>query len=152
MSKTTAKTDNRQRSLFDSTAAQSPSPRPAEGSAQVGDRLRLALVNAIRECGLSRWEITGKRSHLLSCEVSKFMLDAWTAESKDGHRFPAEYLPAFCIATGSRRPLEVVAEASGVSVRDGEDVQRAEIQKLYEQAGELRQEAARMRRNLRNKK
>ena len=51
-------------------------------------------------------------SDLVGREVSKTMLDAYTSESKEGHRLPAELLPAFCEATGDR--LLESREAGGV--------------------------------------
>lgn len=79
-------------------------------------------------------------SHLLGCEITKFMLDAWTAESKDGHRFPAEYLPAFCQVTGDREALTALAEAAGLFAMPGPDALRSEIQKLDEEAKRINSE------------
>lgn len=106
---------------------------PGEGSLNMREPLRLALATALRRCSLSRWEVAGKMSHLLGCEITKFMLDAWTAESKDGHRFPAEYLPAFCQVTGDRETLTALAEAAGLFAMPGPDALRSEIQKLDEE-------------------
>ena len=130
-----------QRSLFDylKDAAQAPAvvPRPVTGTLNVQTKLRDALNLAIKGCNLSRWEIAGKMSDLLDCEISKFMIDAWTAESKDGHRFPAEYLPAFCKVTRNREPLSLLAEMAGLFALPGPEALRAEIQKLDEEAKKL---------------
>lgn len=111
-----------------------------EGSLAVGTRLERALSEAIRKSGLSRWEVAGRMSHLLGQEVTKFMLDAWTAESKDGHRFPASFLPAFCAATGCHEPLRLLAEAAGVFCLPGPEALRAEIQRLDEESKRLHRE------------
>ena len=113
---------------------------PSEGAFEVSTRLAHSLSNAIRTCGLSRWEVAGKMSHLLGREITKFMLDAWTAESKEGHRMPAEFLPAFCVATGSREPLQLLADAAGLFCLPGPDALRAEIQKLNEEERRVKAE------------
>lgn len=111
-----------------------------EGGANIQERLRVALCAAIKQCPLSRWEIAGQMSHLLGHEISKYSLDAWTAESKDGHRFPAEYLPAFCQVTGDRRPITILAEVGGMFAMPGPQALRAEIQKYDEQERKARAE------------
>lgn len=111
-----------------------------EGSLNLREPLRVAFASALKRCSMSRWEVAGKMSHLLGCEITKFMLDAWTAESKDGHRFPAEYLPAFCQVTGDREALTALAEAAGLFAMPGPDALRSEIQKLDEEAKRINSE------------
>lgn len=111
-----------------------------EGSLNVREQLRVAINEALKGCPLSRWEVAGSMSHLLGVEISKYMIDAWTAESKDGHRFPAEYLPAFCEVTGDRRPLSILATAAGLFALPGPDALRSEIQRLDEEAKRISRE------------
>lgn len=126
--------------LLTQAAESSRRDQPCECSGNVRERLRTALCSAIKQCPLSRWEIAGKMSHLLGHEVSKYMIDAWTAESKDGHRMPAEYIPAFCMVTGDHGPLRVLAEVAGLFALPGPDALRAEIQKLDEEARHISRE------------
>ena len=141
-----------QRSLFDflRDEAQAPAavPRSVTGTLNIQAGLREALNQAIKGCNLSRWEIAGKMSDLLDCEISKAMLDAWTAESKEGHRFPAEFLPAFCRVTGCRVPLSILAEMAGLFALPGPEALRAEIQKLDEEAKKLSSEKRKRQRFL----
>jgi hypothetical protein len=142
MSKRSKKVDKRQLSLLDLLTmmrGQSEASAP-EGEANVKETLRRSLNDAIAACALSRHQIAGQMSHLLGVDVTKTMLDTWTAESKEGHRFPAEYLPAFCRATGSRAPLEVLAEAAGMFAMPGPEALRAEIQRLSEEERRARAE------------
>lgn len=127
--------DPRQMSLLDLLQkAQELDLEPVgEGALDVHTRLCHALANAIRHSGLSRWEIAGRMSHLLGQEITQYMLNGWTAESKEAHRFPAEFLPAFCTVTGSRAPLQVLTEAAGMYCLPGPEALRAEIQKLREE-------------------
>ncbi|MEW6595689.1 MAG: hypothetical protein AB1413_12550 [Thermodesulfobacteriota bacterium] len=145
MAKKTPKIDVHpgQMSLLDllvAARAQLGSPEEGEGCCNLRERLRLALCAAIKQCPLSRWEIAGQMSHLVGCEVSKYMLDAWTAESKDGHRMPAEYLPAFCKVTGDLAPLRIMAETAGLFALPGPDALRSEIRRLDEEAKRIREE------------
>ena len=143
MSNQSKKVDMNQESLLDLiTRAQtdSQSSGMAEGSLNVQHRLVGAITQAIKESPLSRWEIAGKMSELLGLEISKHMLDAWTSEAKEYHRFPAEYLPAFCKATGSVTPLRVLSEAAGVFVLESPDALRSRIQFLDEQQKEISSE------------
>ncbi|MFH1984154.1 MAG: hypothetical protein ABIL58_20125 [Pseudomonadota bacterium] len=142
MAKKPAKIDTAQLSLFDyiSQLASAPQGQPREGSLDIRDALRESLTDAIRSCSLSRWELAGRMSHLVGVEISKYTIDAWTAESKEGHRIPAEYIPAFCKATGSQAPMKVIAEAAGVFALPGPEALRAEIQKFAEAERKARAE------------
>lgn len=133
-----------QMSLFDMAQAvaeqvQASRQPTTEGSCNIKTRLRVALKSALKASPLSRAQVVGEMGHLLGdgVEVSQYMLDTWTAESKDGHRIPAEYLPAFCIATGSREPLVALAEASGWFALPGPDALRSQMQRLDEEAKRL---------------
>ena len=135
-----------QRSLFEylQEAAQAPAatPKPVTGTMNVQMSLREALNQAIKGCDLSRWEIAGKMSDLIDCEISKAMLDAWTAESKEGHRFPAEFLPAFCKVTGDRESLTLLAGKADLCALPKPDILRVEIQKSEEAARKYKKQAA----------
>ena len=61
------------------------------------------------------------------------MLDSWTAESKEQHRFPAVFLPAFCEAVGSTELLRMLGQAVGAFVLPGPEALRAEIQRIEEE-------------------
>jgi len=135
--------DPAQRSLFEMLAGVTGGSDPAPitpGRMNVRDHLRDSIIEAIKKSRLSRWEIAGEMSHLLDQEVSKYQLDSWTAESKDGYRFPAEYLPAFCEAVGCTAPLKLLGQALGVFVMPGEEALRAEIQKYDENIKALQAE------------
>ncbi|MGH9579636.1 MAG: hypothetical protein ACRD2R_01475, partial [Terriglobales bacterium] len=61
------------------------------------------------------------------------MLNCYTAESKEKHRFPLAFLPAFCQATGDRRALELVAGKLGYALSSAQDALLLELaRKLVE--------------------
>ena len=100
--------------------------------------LRETISQAIKESPLSRFQIAAKMSDALGVEVSKTMIDSWTAESREGiNRFPACYLPAFCHAVNSIEPLRVLADLVGSVVVQGEDALRIEMSKIEEQEQRL---------------
>jgi len=130
MSKSRKRIDGNQLSLLDLLEKINPTTQtPSEGSLDVKNHFLSSIINAIKNCSMSRWEIAGKMSALLGVEISKFQVDAWTAESKEKHRFPAIYLPAFCQAVGDFTPLTILAEKAGVFVLPGREVLNAELAK-----------------------
>lgn len=134
----------KQPSLFDLlTKELDPKPTaPAEGSANIQDRLRLAVAKALKHPTKSRWQIAGEMSHRLGQEISKHQLDGWAAESKE-HHFPSDYLPALCLTTGCFDPLRILAETAGMFIMPGSEALRCEIQKLDEQARKAQSEKKR---------
>lgn len=80
------------------------------GSMNISGQLRNLISEGLKQSTLSRWEVAAKMSELLDTEITKSQLDSWTAESKEAHRFPAEYLPAYCQVTGYKEPIRLIAE------------------------------------------
>lgn len=102
------------------------------GSLNMSAAVREALAAAIAASGKSRWQIAAEMSELIDTEISKTMLDAWTASSKDGYRFPLEYAAAFCRVTACNKPLEVICRPVGMYALDGPDALRSQLQRLKE--------------------
>lgn len=115
-------------------------PAPSEGSLDISEKLRRSMVNAIKTSGKDRFQITGDMSRLIGRQITKMMLDSWTAESKPKHRVPADILPAFCRVTASTEPIEILNESAGMFGLPGPDALRAEIQKFSEQERQARAE------------
>lgn len=91
---------------LDFAAASNHEGRLAEQAAIV----RTELVQAIKRCELSRYQIAARLSELHQCEISKDMLDKYTAESGLHYRFPAEWSAGFCLVTGTAGLLQVIAQ------------------------------------------
>ncbi|NUN16319.1 MAG: hypothetical protein HUU55_22045 [Myxococcales bacterium] len=101
--------------------------------------LRRTLNDAIRNCGRSREEIADAMAQSLGDLVTKSQIDAWTAESKSNtHRIPASYLPAFCDATGSTQPMELLATLIGRWLCPEQDKLFAAQGKLMREEEDLR--------------
>jgi len=127
--------DHKQASLFDflkNYQQESQTQRPA-GSLNIDRKFRDAISEALKRCPLSRYQVVARMSELTETDITKTMLDSWTAESKEGHRFPAIFLPAFCEAVGCSDPLKLLGKLVGVFVMPGPEALRAEIQRIEEE-------------------
>jgi hypothetical protein len=69
------------------------------------------------------------------------MIDSWSAESKDNHRFPLVYFPAFMAATGDKAIIRLICDLTGGYFIEGEDALRLELGRLDEQKRELLKKA-----------
>jgi hypothetical protein len=116
--------------------------RDAPGALNMRSAVRNALYEMFKASPLNRWQIAAKMSELMDLEVTKYMLDAWTSESKEGHRFPMEFGPAACVASGNNKVIEVVCQPVGMFALGGPDALRSQKQQLNEQMAEMRQQAA----------
>lgn len=111
-----------------------------EGSMDIDRRFRESINEGIKRSHLSRWQIAARMSELIGTDITKTMLDSWTCESKEGHRFPAIFLPAFCDSVKYTDPLRILGIPVGVFVLPGPEALRAEIQKLEEEIKRTSQE------------
>lgn len=122
-----------------------PTPRsPLPGALEVGLAVRHLLSDVLKASPLSRFEVAARMSELLGHEVSKHQLDAWTAESREGWRFPLEYLPALEVALETHAMTGWLAELRGCTVLVGREALDAKIGKLER----MRDEAAKQIRQL----
>jgi len=120
-----------QLTLFDLLLKAEAGPStPPSGSLDIDRLFRECVSEALKSCPLSRYQVAARMSELTGQDITKSMLDSWTAESKEQHRFPAIFLPAFCEATGSREPIRLLGQPIGAYVLPGPDVLRAEIKRI----------------------
>jgi hypothetical protein len=135
MAKLKQRIDIRQASLFDilKNLQEESQAEHAAGSFDIDSQFRAAISEALKSCPLSRYQVAARMSELTGVEITKAMLDSWTAESKEGHRFPAIFLPAFCEAAGCSEPLKLMGRLVGVFILPGPEALRAEIQRIEEE-------------------
>jgi len=79
-----------------------------------------ALKQALKECGKSRQQVLDEVQGITGIAVSAAMLDAYVAGTNPNN-FPVHLAPAFCLATGSRRLLELICAAAGFYLADQRD-------------------------------
>ena len=127
--------DTNQLSLFDllKTYQEQNSIQKPVGSFNIDRSFREAISAALKQCPLSRYQVAARMSELTDTDITKTMLDSWTAESKEQHRFPVIFLPAFCEAVGCTEPLKMLGTLIGVFVLPGPEALRAEIQRMDEE-------------------
>lgn len=133
-------------SLFDliqEQEQQSHDHHPAPGRLCIDRPFREAISAALKACPLSRYQVAARMSESCDTDITKTMLDSWTAESKEQHRFPAVFLPAFCEAVGSSDPLRLLGRQIGAFVLPGSEALRAEIRRLEEEIGQKQAEKRR---------
>jgi hypothetical protein len=126
--------DSNQLTLFDilkNYQDQNSNTKPV-GSFNIDRSFREAISAALKQCPLSRYQVAARMSELTDMDITKTMLDSWTADSKEQHRFPVIFLPAFCEAVGCTEPLKMIGALVGVFVLPGPEALRAEIRKLEE--------------------
>lgn len=137
MAKSKVCLDTNQTSIFDiikNIQEEKPATKPG-GSFNIDHQFRDAISEALKRCPLSRYQVVARMSELTDTDITKTMLDSWTAESKEQHRFPAIFLPAFCEAVGCTEPLKLMGALVGVFVLPGPEALRAEIQRIEEEIG-----------------
>ena len=127
-----------------------PLERPATALPEPRDlrrSVKRTLAQDIRECRWSREEIAHRLLMLTGKQVSLATLDAMVADSKE-HRFPAEWIPAWVMATGSRRLLDLLVGEAGFSVADQTERDLAQFARLRIQTTKNSARADELRRTL----
>ncbi|RPE81813.1 hypothetical protein [Vulcaniibacterium tengchongense] len=94
---------------------------------------------------LDRYEVAARVSRLVGKEVSKHMLDAYTAESREAYNTPAWLMPALEHACRSHRYSEWLAEVRGGRLVLGAAALDAEIGAAQEQIEALREHVNNLR-------
>jgi len=135
-----------QQTLFD-IIKQSQIVTHNPGGLDIDSEFRCALSEDIKHATdgsgreISRYEVAARMSEYLGQEITASMLNNWTAEAHEKHRFPGQFLPAFIHATGGqRRAVEVISRKSGLFVLPGPEAVRAKLQRIDEEINGKRQE------------
>lgn len=97
---------------------------------------------AIKATPKDRFQIAADMSRLTGQAITKHQLDAWTADSKEGHRFPFEYAAAFEQACDTTCLQELLAAKRGSTILVGEEVLEAKLGRLSMLEEELRRQKA----------
>lgn len=115
-----------------------PVPRtPIPGALAVGHALRHLLSDLLKDCAQSRFEVAARMSELTGQEITKHQLDSWTAESREGWRFPLEYLPALEVALQTHAITAWLADLRGARLSVGREALEAQLGKVSRMRDEL---------------
>ena len=118
----------KQASLFSIPDEESAAPAPA--SLNIGQMVRERLSAVLKAAPCKRWEVAGLMGEYLGVEITESQLNAWSAESKEGYRFPLEYLPALCYATTDYGLADMVVKACGCKLIKSEEVVLLELARI----------------------
>jgi hypothetical protein len=127
--------NDKQLTLFRLFPIPQPSPQ-GPGSQDHSVEVRHLLSDILKDCPLGRFEVAGKLSEQLGREITKWMLDSWTGESRENH-FPFAFADALETVCGTLRLTEFLAAKRGCKILVGEEVLNAELGKLRMQRQEL---------------
>ena len=124
--------------LFDVPVAPPPIGGSLDYSVELRHVLSAMIDDAVKRGVIrNRYELAARMSELIGHEISKAMLDAWTAESKSLWRFPFEYAGAFEAACESMGLQELLGRKRGTRVLVGEETLLAELGRIHKQRDEL---------------
>lgn len=118
------------------------------GSLDIQAELTEVIAQAIKACPKDRYAIATEMSRLAGVDVSKAMIDAWTAPSKEGHRFPLCLLPAFEVACSTIALQECIARKRGSTILVGKQVIHAQLGRLEHMKEEIKREELKLKRQL----
>lgn len=105
-------------------------PTPHAASMSYGSEVATLTASMFAESGLDRFKIAAEMSHLTGRDVSKYMLDAWTSESRDAYNIPFYLVPAAETACQSHAMSAWLADRRGARLSIGREALNAEYGKL----------------------
>jgi len=127
-------------------------PAPVAGSLDYSAELCAILADGLAlaraDHGLSREMVAARMSELTGDQITKAMLDVFTAESHVRHRFPFEYAAAFEAATGSFSLQLLLARKRGTLVLAGDDAVDARLGQVRRKMAQLKEEERRLTRQI----
>lgn len=100
------------------------------GSLAIQGEIKGALSKMFRKCNLSRFQIAAQISELVGYEVTKSMLDNYTAESHDDVRTPADILLAATDVCRDYSIIQLLCGYAGGDFVSGEDREYMELAKI----------------------
>lgn len=130
--------------LFEVPVARTPLP----GALAVGPALRQLLSDLMKASPLTRYDIAAKMSELTGQEITKHQLDSWTAESREGWRFPLEYAAAFEEALHTHELTAWLANLRGGRLSVGRDALEAQLGRISRMKEELTRKEKSLKRQL----
>ncbi len=89
-----------------------------------------AMRRAASSRNLSRARIADRMNQALpgvKKAITERMVNSWMADSKEFHKLPAEYLPAFCWAVEDDSAMHVLVNALGCEMVDAEALAAKQI-------------------------
>ena len=95
--------------------------------------IRKLVGSEIKRSSLSRDQVAEKMGNLLGIQITARMITSFTSESKELHRWPAEYDIAFCEVVGSYRLIGERVKRAGFLMVGPNEQRLIAIGRAYEQ-------------------
>ncbi len=108
------------------TSARGPFALNRDSLSHLHSEIKRLVAQDIKDCPHSREQVADHLSWLLGRHITVAQIDAITAQTKD-NRLPAEWVPAWSVATGSRRILELLCTEAGYWLADETEHELAEL-------------------------
>lgn len=122
---------------------------PIPGSMDYRHDVAHLLAAMLATSGEDRYEIASRASRLAGKDVSKYMLDAYTAESREEFNIPLYLVPALETACASHKLTAWLAELRGGRLYVGADVLAAELGRIERQRQALQGQIRTIKQTLR---
>jgi len=110
-----------------------------------------AAMRRAKSRGLSRARIADRMNLALpgmKKAITERMVNSWMADSKEFHKIPAEYLPAFCWAVEEDGAIDVLVRAIGNAMVDAREVATQELGEAHLEVAVQRRRIADLSRRL----
>lgn len=134
--------------FFEVPRPAAPVPGSMDFRAVVTSLVGQMLGDAARN-GKDRWAVAADVSRLAGKEVSKYMLDQYSAPSRDDYNIPAWLMPLLETACDSHAFSAWLAEVRGARLSIGRDAVAAELGRIARERDELKQRETALRDQLR---
>jgi len=93
--------------------------------------VRKAITAAAKQSTKSRAQIADDLTRLTGHRVSEKMLYTFSSESREGHRFPAAWLAAFCVSTRDPHLLQTIVEHAGYRLITNDEAMLIDLARAY---------------------
>ncbi|QNI34513.1 hypothetical protein H7849_11820 [Alloacidobacterium dinghuense] len=110
--------------------------------------VRESIAHAIKGCSKSREQIADEMTLLLGVRVTERMLNSFTADANQLHRWPAAWDRAFCQATGDDALLVCRVQRAGLHVITPTEYELLELGREYLRQKRAAQEVERLEKRL----
>ncbi len=122
--------------------------QPIPGSHDYRSVIAGLVGQMLHKGGKDRFAIAAEMSRLTGKEVSKYMLDAYSAESREEYNLPLYLVPALEVACGTHEMTTWLAHVRGARIYVGRDALQAELGKLETQHEQIKNDIREMKRKL----
>lgn len=143
MSRRTKSHDINQQSLFGSQVS------IADFQIEMKECLNRVTRDCTRDSATeSRYTLAGRISHRLQREITESMFSNYLSIGKEDYHPHNDFIMAFCLETGSIKPLQLMAKYLGVGVLGREEMIYAELARIQKSREDLERKEKELRARL----